>query len=396
MNKNYDIVIVGGGLVGATLANTLHKLPIKIALVDALPLEKNTSQTYDARSVALAYGSQRILASMNLWASIKNHATAIKKIHISDQGHFGITRLTAKEGKVDALGYVVEIFQLGSVLLENLQSQNNITLLQPATITSLKFIEKKWQIDIVRNGVIEPLNASLVIAADGVNSTVRRLLNIFAENYDYQQSAIVANVTTDLAHQNVAYERFTKNGPLAFLPLSDNRSAIVWTVANEQVAEIMGLSDEKFLERLQRIFGYRLGRLNYVGKRQAFPLRLLYTKEQVKSGLVVLGNAAHNLHPIAGQGFNLCLRDVAVLAKTIFTAYTQQENFAALSVLQKYAAVRYQDQQQMIKCTDGLVKLFSNDFFPINLARNLGLTAMNFLPPLKQLVARRAMGFNHA
>ena len=387
-----DLLIVGGGMVGASLACALKDKPLKIAIVEAVPLQSAQQPSYDDRAIALAYGSQRIFQGMGLWSKLTSYATPIKKIHISDQGHFGVTRLDHRKERVEALGQVVLGRNMGDVLAAQLSQQANVELIMPATLDEIHYVAKGVQARVSQGAATRTIEAKLMVAADGSHSTVRQLLDIDSDNEDYGQTAIIANITPSKPHCNVAYERFTESGPLALLPMSDNRCSLVWTQHHDRVAEIMALSDEAFLAQLQASFGYRLGRLKFVGQRVAYPLGLMRAREQIRPRVAVIGNAAHAIHPIAGQGFNLGLRDVAALAECLSDALSVGQDVGSLAVLQGYAEWRTQDHNEVIRMTDGLVRLFSRGDKGVALGRNLGLVVMEKLPPLKHLLSRQAMG----
>lgn len=398
---DYDLIIIGGGMVGASLAISLAQQPLRIALIETAPLRTDvTPPSYDDRAIALSFGSRRIFDGMDLWKDIAPQATAIKNIHVSDQGRFGFTRLDAKQEKVDALGYVATARQLGAVLMDSLQQCENLTIISPATLTELTLDKSTTGDDHAiavithDNGNAESITCKLIIAADGGNSHVRRQLDIRTTERDYEQTAIIANITPEKSHQHVAYERFTRNGPLALLPMPDNRCSLVWTRAPEDAKRTMTLNDEDFLAELQPCFGKRLGRFVKVGKRNAYPLKLIQAQEQVRSRLALIGNAAHTLHPIAGQGFNLGLRDVAALAQNIVDTHKTGGDIGALNMLKNYAQWREQDHRQVIGFTNTLVKTFSNQLPPLAFARNLGLVATDVVPPLKHLLARHSMGIS--
>ncbi|MBL1276695.1 MAG: 2-octaprenyl-6-methoxyphenyl hydroxylase [Ectothiorhodospiraceae bacterium] len=409
MNPDYDLIIIGGGMVGASLAISLAGQPLRIALIEAAPFptqgtkgtpgSERATPSYDDRAIALSFGARRIFEGMGLWPDIAPQTTAINHIHVSDQGRFGVTRLNAKQEKVDALGYVATARQLGTVLMSKLQQCQNLTLISPATLTDLKIGDGNGNGEDHATAVIthgdgntEALTAKLIVAADGGNSSVRQQLDIRTTARDYQQTAIITNITTEKPHNNVAYERFTPNGPLALLPMPENRSSLVWTRAPNDAERILQLSDEDFLAELQPCFGKRLGHFLKVGKRNRYPLQLIQSQEQVRSRLALIGNAAHTLHPIAGQGFNLGLRDVATLAQQIVDAHQEKTDIGNLSVLQTYADWRQRDHRLVIGFTNTLVKTFSNRLLPLAVARNIGLIATDIIPSLKHGLARHSMG----
>lgn len=391
-NIDYDLIIVGGGMVGASLACALEHQDLRIAIIEAVPYQADQQPSYDDRAIALSFGTRRIFDGMSLWEDIQSHVTPIERIHVSDQGRFGFTRLDCRQENVDALGYVITARELGSALINRLGQLDNLTLISPATLTDLKLGTDHATVVMDHNGKTETLTTRLIVAADGGNSAIRQQLDIRTSDQDYQQTAIIANITPERPHLQVAYERFTQNGPLALLPMPDNRCAVVWTRHPKDVEHLLTLADDEFLAELQPCFGYRLGRFLKAGQRSAYPLRLIQAREQVRNRLTLIGNAAHTLHPIAGQGFNLGLRDVASLAEILSQAFQQQEDIGDLKILEDYAQWRRQDHRQVIAFTNTLVGTFSNHFPPLALARNLGLIAMDIMPPLKHSLARHAMG----
>ncbi|MCK4586609.1 MAG: 2-octaprenyl-6-methoxyphenyl hydroxylase, partial [Gammaproteobacteria bacterium] len=360
INTDYDLIIIGGGMVGASLACALASQSLRVAIVEAVPYQADNQPSYDDRAIALSFGSRRIFDGLGLWPEITQHTTAINRIHVSDQGRFGFARLDNKQENVDALGYVITARDLGGALVQQLDQLKNLTLISPAKLTDLKLDDDHATAIIDNDGKTETLTASLIVAADGGNSAVRQILDIHTTDHDYKQTAIVANITPEFPHQHVAYERFTQHGPLALLPMEDNRCALVWTHDPQESKRILELNDEKFLDELQTCFGQRLGRFLKTGKRSAYPLKLVKAQEQVRNRLALIGNAAHTLHPIAGQGFNLGLRDVATLAQIITDASQQNLDIGALDVLEQYAQWRTRDHRQVIGFTNTLVSTFSN------------------------------------
>lgn len=392
--NEFDLLIIGGGMAGASLACALAGQPLRIALIEAIPATSDSSPSYDDRAIALAYGSRRIFETMGVWPVVAPHATPIKHIQVSDRGRFGTTRLDAKREGVDALGYVVLGRDLGQALWQRLAQVDNLTVFCPAQLTGLRMEADAACATVQQNGQSRELRTTLVVAADGGKSSVRDWLGIRADSHDYGQTAIIANVTPDKPLLHTAFERFTEHGPIAVLPIDQGRYGVVWAHPHHAVGEVMGLTDAQFLARLQGEFGYRLGRLVKVGQRHAYPLHLLYAKEQVRPRLALIGNAAHTLHPIAGQGFNLGIRDVAALAEVIAHTLRDGGDIGALSVLQHYAQWREQDHARMIGFTNGLVRLFSSSHPALAAARGLGLSALQISPQLQRLLNRHAMGLN--
>lgn len=399
---DYDLVIVGGGLVGASLACALGESDLRIAVIEATPFIDDTETyqpSFDARTVALAQGSQQIFSSMGLWEKIKElGVTPIKKIHISDRGHAGITHLDSEQENVDALGYVVETRVLGKVLTAALKQFNNVELLCPARLVDLEFSAASTQAGIEINGEQTTIRTPLLVAADGGESLARQLTGVNVFETDYGQHAVIANVAMDKAHNNLAYERFTDTGPLALLPSTapedkDNVYALVWTVDSDKSDEVAGWDEQTFLKELQARFGTRAGRFVKASSRYVYPLKFMHAREHVRPHLAFIGNAAHTLHPVAGQGFNLGLRDVATLAQVLSEARNNNYALGDMRVLKQYAQWRKRDHWQTSLITDSLVRVFSSKLPPLMLARNMGLVVMDILPPLKHVMARHAMGY---
>jgi len=390
----FDVVIIGGGMVGASMACALATLPLKIAIIEAFPFRSNNQPSYDARSIALAYGSKIIFESLGLWESLKTEVAPIKHIHVSNKGQFGVTRLHAQDENLEALGYVIENRVLGNGLIEKLNQHSNIDLICPAKLETLNTDDDFAEITISKNDQTIKLKSKLIIGADGGNSKVREIVGVPNKNKPYQQTAIISNVTPGKPHENVAYERFTNQGPIALLPMTDDRCSLVLTVNDENKDEVMAMDDAEFLTYLEKRFGFRTGGFTKTSKRHAYPLSLMRIEEHYKNRVVIIGNAAHTLHPIAGQGFNLGLRDVAVLADAIANAVSRQKDIAETSVLENYTQLRSKDQKKVAFITDSLAQIYSNDFFPLAKARSKGLTFTDLMPTMKHFVAKEAMGLS--
>ena len=375
---------------------------MRIAIVEAFPFKSDDTEyqpAFDARSVALSYTSKQVFEGIGLWSSInKLGVAAIKKIHISDRGHAGITRLSAEDENIDALGYVVETRVIGKALFDTLKKQKNITLIAPAKLKDFDLTTEKASARIEIDGKDKVLTAKLLVAADGDDSVVRRLSGVRIRSREYDQAAVIANIATDQPHNNRAFERFTDSGPLALLPMAatqdeKNRYSLVWTINRSEQEEMMSWDDKTFLLKLKERFGERAGQFLQVSQRFAYPLSLMRAREHVRERLAIIGNAAHTLHPVAGQGFNLGLRDVAALSQVIIDTLHENKDIGELSNLKIYADWRRRDHIQTAMATDGLVRLFSNNFLPLAALRNLGLLVVDLVPPLKKVFARHAMGF---
>ncbi len=394
---DYDVIIVGGGLVGGGLACALGNLKsndnkLRIAIIEAIPFRDAAQPSYDDRNIALSQASYRIFNTLGLWPDIIKAATPIESITISNRGHFGATRLHAKDYGVNALGFVTQTRAIGETFKQRLQNLANVELICPARISALDITDEKAKVTIEQDGNYKTLSCSLVVGADGAQSKTRELLGIATQIHDHGQTAIVANITPEKPHHNAAYERFTDSGPLALLPISKQRCALVYTVWHHEVEEILHLGDEVFLNRLSGRFGDRLGKLIKVGKRSSYPLALHKAETTLAKRAVLIGNAAHSLHPVAGQGFNLGVRDIAVLAETINDALTKNLDIGNEASLKTFQQWRQSDQQRVINFTEGLVSIFSNPLTSIKLLRNIGLVSIDLLPPIKKMLARQTMG----
>lgn len=395
-----DVLIIGGGMVGLTLALLLAQRDFfNITLVETMPLPPlNVDEplpyrpSFDARNTALSRKTVSTYQDLGLWDALQTHATPIHHIHISEQGGFGIARLHAQEEQVESFGQVIENAWLGLVLLRAVKANSAIRVLDGATLTKLTIDQTQATATVSYQGQEQQLFAPLLIAADGADSVCRQLLGVMASSHDYQQTALVTTVATHLPHQQTAFERFTHSGPLALLPLPDNRRSIVWTLPKGEEDALINCSDEQFLAELQKAFGNRAGKFIRTGKRFAYPLKQVLAQSQALPRAVILGNAAHSLHPVAGQGFNLCVRDCLALTERLQTQVQQQGDIGDLAILENYQQARLTDQQRVIRFCDGVVKGFSNRQPVLRLARNIGLLAFDLVPHAKQTVANYAMG----
>ncbi|NWA29499.1 2-octaprenyl-6-methoxyphenyl hydroxylase [Pseudomonas gingeri] len=384
-----NLAIIGGGLVGASLALALQAgakaRGWKITLIEPFAPGDSYQPSYDARSSALSFGARQIYQRLGVWQSISQRAEPIKQIHVSDRGRFSTARLSAMEEGVPALGYVVENAWLGQCLWQALD-QEVISWRCPAEVTHLQPLEDGYRLTL---GDETQLDCDLAILADGGRSGLREQLGIGVRKRPYHQSALIANITTSEAHHGMAFERFTDEGPMALLPLPENRCALVWTRLGMDAQRLAELDERSFLAELQGVFGYRLGTLRQVGARHLYPLHLVEAEEQVRAHLVVLGNAAHSLHPIAGQGFNLSLRDAQALAEALLSSTAP---LGDLSTLQAYQERQRLDQTLTVGFSDQVTRLFGNAQPLVALGRNIGLLGLDLLPPAKRWFARQAMG----
>lgn len=389
MSWDYDLVIAGGGMVGASLAAALAPLDLRIAVVETHQPDAAEQPSFDERSTAVAYGSRVILETIGCWEAISPQATPIDTIHISERGRPGISRIAAREQGVPALGYVVPNRVIGHAVWPLLESASNIELLTPASVEGVEIDAGEAVLSVAIGDGTRRITTGLLIAADGARSRLREALGVDASVSDYRQNAVVTTIATARPHRNTAYERFTDTGPLAVLPLDDDRCSVVWTVARETCDTVLGWDDDAFMAKLQEQFGFRLGEIERVARRAAYPLYLVQAQQQTRPRAVLLGNAAHGLHPVAGQGFNLSLRDVAALAETLAE---HGDDPGGAKMLAQYDDWRRADQKKVIAFTDGLVRLFTNPLAPVRGARNAGLIMFELLPGAKRLFARHTMG----
>jgi 2-octaprenyl-6-methoxyphenol hydroxylase len=395
MGTDYDVVIAGGGMIGTSLGLALRPLQLRVAVVEAVARSAEQQPSFDDRSTALSRSSQSTFEAMGLWAEIVAASTPIKNIHVSDKGRFGFSHIDASEQKVDALGYVVINRVLGQVLQSSLSGVDGLDLMCPAKICGVASTDEEVTTTIEGPDGRRTLTCKLLVAADGANSSVRDMMGISASRVDYAQLAVIGNVLPEKAPDNRAYERFTDTGAIAMLPIADNRAAFVWMMPPADAEELVALSDEEFTQRLQDIFGYRLGRFSKVGKRVAYPLALTKANGLIAKRGVVVGNAAHGLHPVAAQGFNLGMRDVATLCDCIADARHDQAatlDCGSAAILENYAEWRRSDQQKLVRFTDGIVRLFGDQRPPVRVLRNLGMLGFDMIPGIRKAFAKHTMG----
>jgi len=392
-SRQFDVAIAGGGLVGASLALALAPLGVRVALIEAVAPGVVAHPSFDERTTALANGSVRILQALRAWRHMDREATPIRAIHVSDQGRFGTARIDAAEQGLEALGYVVPNRAIGAGLWEELRSAPALEVIAPARVTGTGLGPAARSLRVeCPDGTLE-LSARLVVAADGARSAIREQAGIASEHWPYAQTAIISTLATQRFHDHVAYERFTPEGPIAVLPLADGRCGLVWTHRPEEAARRLALPDDAFLAELQSAFGFRLGRLLRVGARQSYELALSRSERHVASRFAIAGNAAQGLHPIAGQGFNLGLRDAASLAEVLADALADgSTDVGADDALDVYAGWRAEDRTRIVAFTDGLVRLFGTPLGVVRGLRSVGLLAFDALPPAKRAMARLSVG----
>ncbi len=395
MTDRVDIAIVGGGMVGAALAVALAPLGLRIALIESqAPPASNPS--WDERCIALNAASQRIVEGLGLWGDLSADAEPISSTHISERGRFGVARFSAAEADLPALGYNVPLRAIGAAFAASMAQVDGLQLLTPARLEHLQIGDDEAVLGLDLQGEARELRARLVVAADGARSTVRERLGIGADSRDYRQSAIVTAVRPKRAHNGVAYERFLPTGPIALLPKPDDEHghacSLVWTLPSELAREKLALSDADFIAQAQDAFGERLGTFLALGRRNAHPLERVLSERLSAPRVLLVGNAAQSLHPVAAQGFNLGLRDVATLAEVLAGAGDP----GAPALLADYEMRRQRDRARVSDFTDGLVRLFSNAVPGLRGLRHWGLLALDLAPPLRQAVLQQNLGYGSA
>jgi len=392
---DYDIVIAGGGMIGTTLSLALAPLKLKIAVVEAVARGDAMQPSFDDRSTALSRSTQRAFAAMGLWSDIAAAATPVRSIHVSERGRFGFSHIRAGEQGVEALGYVVINRVLGQVLQKAVADSGEIEWICPGKIVSASFSDDRATVVLNSPAGDRELDCRLLVAADGANSQVRGMMGIGASRCDYRQHAVIGNLQPDLPHECRAFERFTRQGPLAILPVADDRVAFVWILPPAVAGQMQCVPDQEFVTDLQDAFGLRLGKFSKVGSRSVYPLSLTRAHGLYVRRGVLVGNAAHGLHPVAAQGFNLGVRDIAALCDCIADACAACESTAdpgALQVLEAYAEWRKADQSKLVQFTDKLVRLFGDRRPPVKILRNLGMLGFDLVPGVRRAFATHTMG----
>ncbi len=385
-----DIAIVGGGLVGASLALALRGSGLQVGVIEAFTPSAPDHPGYDDRTLVLNPVSCNILEQLGIGAALQQYGVPIQTIHVSDRGRFGRAVLHARQHGLEWFGRVIEAWRLGQALLQQVQQDQQLHWLSPLRLEQLQLCEDSIRLQFENAG--QAITTRLLVGADGADSRVRELLALPARRHDYQQTAIICNATPSRAHAGTAYERFTETGPLALLPQARQRVGVVWTVTSQQADALLAADNAAFLAGLQHRFGYRLGHFQRVGKRASYPLQLVRAERNTAHRSVLIGNASHTIHPISAQGFNLGLRDAAALAGHVSGATDPGQ--AAL--LEAYQQQRQSDQDDTIRYTDNLARLYSNTSSTGRLLRSAGLLAHQWLPALQRRLVLNAMGYRDA
>jgi 2-octaprenyl-6-methoxyphenol hydroxylase len=386
-----DIAIIGGGLVGLCAGLVLQHSGRRVSIVEAGNLEQSRTDGLNARSIALSASSVQIFRALGIWAQVEALAAPIRHIHVSSRGRWGVTRLQAEDYQLDALGYVIESHALGQCLLDAVEGSDNIKLEQNAEFESITQ-DAAVTIGYRKNKRKQKLQARLGLIADGANSQARAALGIGHQNFDYGQAVVISNVEVSQAKVDTAYERFTPQGPLAMLPLGGKRYACVWTLSPEQASTACAQDDAEFSVALQECFGFRLGLIERVGKRFSIPIQRTRADALHCGRCLLIGNAANALHPVAGQSFNLSLRDIACLHELLCDHNLTELDDELSQVADDYEMLRVEEQRRVIRYGDGLVTMYSNELPLLDHLRAAGLSLLDLVPALKTQAAFAGMG----
>jgi len=405
MDQAFDVIIVGGGMVGASMACALDGAGLAVAVIETQVPDSAAQPSFDERTIALTWSSRQIFAGLGLWDAIRDEASPICDIEVTDRGHVGHCRLSHRDAGTPALGYVLPSRVIGQALHARAEAADDVALICPARVTNVRCHSDRVDVQIELS---EPADAEadaearatrtvttrLLIIADGGRSPIGEQVGLRASRKGYRQSALVTTVRSDRPHAGMAYERFVGSGPLAMLPLDDSAFAVVWTLEPDAVDEYREMSDDRLLAQLQQVFGDRAGRFTDLGTRAFHPLSVARVARPTAPRVVAIGNAAHLVHPVAGQGFNLGLKDVADLAEQVREMHLGGADIADAAALRRYARQRRRETRNVLNFTDSMIGLFSSDFPPLVLGRNLGLMAIEKLPFIKRHLLRRTMGLN--
>lgn len=392
MESRFDIVIVGAGAVGGSLAYGLAKQGFSVAVIERTAVSADQQPAFDERHFGFSRSTKVALEGLGLWSAMSEEAVDISRIHVSSKGYFGSVMMDAKDEGFDSLGYVLPARTIGRVLHEAIAKQDNITVIAPATVVSASTTEDAAVVELEVDGLVQTIKADLLIGADGAESQIRQLFHIEQSRWEYDQGAVIANLDVQQLETSLAFERFIKEGAIALLPRSESGYAVVCSVDNAEADRLMAMNDSEFAAYIQEQFGSHISGVTEVGRRFRFPLALVRSREAVRDRLVLIGNAAHYIHPVAAQGFNLSMRDVAALLEMLSKARAQGLHPGTLSILQQYADWRNQDERIMVAFTDGLVRIFVNPLMPIAFMRQKGLLALRYVPRLRNLFTQAVTG----
>ena len=393
VKTDFDVVIVGGGMIGVSMALAISSLNLSIAVIEKVRREHQSQPSFDDRSTALSRSSQSMFTALGVWDQIHDASMPIKSIHVSDQGRFGFSHITAEEQEVEALGYVVINRVLGDVLLGNAKKKSNVHFFCPAEITSVEFQEDYCNVKFKSQDSKNSISSQLLIAADGANSDIRDSLGIGMKQINYDQVAIIGNLLTEKPIASRAFERFSESGSIALLPINKGRTAFIWIVPTKDAESLMSASENIFLSAMQEVFGLRLGIFSSLGERVSYPLALTEAQRLYSRRSVIIGNAANSLHPVAAQGFNLGLRDVATLAECIYKETLKNKtDLGNSNLLFEYSEWRQYDHKKLKIFTDGLVRLFGSQRKSVRILRNVGMMYFDLIPGFRKLFIKHTMG----
>jgi 2-octaprenyl-6-methoxyphenol hydroxylase len=390
---DYDVTIVGGGMVGMAAALALAKLELSVCILEHTEIKNNSHPSYDDRTLVVNRASVCFWQNLGIWDGLTEQLTPINKVHVSNKGHFGSVVFEAEQLGVDALAFIVEAKVLGMALREKIQHNSRTTIICPAQMTAFSVQLNGIEISYKAAGLENSIHSRLMLAADGAQSAIRTKLQLKTEIKSYDQTAVICNITPEYKHHNCAYERLTRTGPTAVLPFVNNRCGFVWACENSQLEQLMAYDDAQFLQAAQAQFGYRLGKFIKVGRRSSYPLYLVKVPIQVKTRTILMGNAAHAMSPVSAQGLNLAVRDVAMLVEIIENALENEIDIGADASLNHYQQNIQQDQQQTMRYTDDLMGWFKIDEPMLAGLRSAGLFAMDQLSAAKSELFSRASGY---
>lgn len=389
----YDVAIVGGGMVGMAAAIVLSRLNLNIVLLENLESQNDTHPSYDDRTLVVNRASIQFWKNIGVWAKLVEDITPVNKVHVSNKGHFGQVTFNADELKVDALAYIVEAKKLGFALKDSIHSIANITVICPALVNEFENQDQQVNITYTIDEINKTVNCQLMLAADGARSKIRQGLNLKTIVKSYDKTAVICNISPEYKHNNCAFERLTKTGPTALLPFVENRCGFVWTLENDKVESVLKLSDDDFILQAQTQFGYRLGKFLKVGTRSSYPLYLVKVPTQVKSRVILMGNAAHSMSPVSAQGLNLAVRDIAMLSDVIESAIKDNKDIGSDETLSSYQTNIDDDQIQTMNYTDDLMNWFKIEDPLVTSIRSMGLLALDQMSTAKKVLFSRASGF---
>jgi 2-octaprenyl-3-methyl-6-methoxy-1,4-benzoquinol hydroxylase len=389
MNNNFDVLIVGGGMVGAAVACGLGNSNLKVAVLESLmPDAFSPEQPHDLRVSALSIASKNILATVGAWGGVLNRRYCpFKRMRVWET--VGDTEFRSDDIKQQELGFIVENRITQLALLDRMQQFDNISFYCPVTIKKINYSPSGSEIELADG---TRLTAKLLVAADGGQSRVRQIANLGLTSWDYQQHALVIYVETDYPQQDITWQRFVPSGPQAFLPLPGNYGSLVWYNSPDEVSRLKSLPYDQLMAELLATFPDELGKLKQILGVASFPLRRQHAQNYVKQGVVLVGDAAHTINPLAGQGVNIGLLDAAALAEVLIEAQRKGENIADLGVLKRYEAMRRSENLKMMTTMDVFYQAFSNQILPLKILRNLGLGLAERISPIKNKVMKAAMG----